>query len=158
MELTRKQAFELNAVLKNAKFDYPISNRFRYMSSYNIKATDAEIAATNEAFPTPEEWNKFVALQREVYAKHDIKTEADFNGKPDEEKQEIGKELEQVKTDNKDLVDAIDKYNFEKNEFMGESIDIELRKCKIDDIPIISKENVYDDREIFDVLSLIIDE
>ena len=60
MELTRKQAFELNAVLKNAKFDYPISNRSRYMSSFNIKATDAEITATNEAFPVPEEWNKLV--------------------------------------------------------------------------------------------------
>jgi nitrogenase subunit NifH len=53
MKVKRSYALDLNAVLANSvnNFEKPISGRFRYMVSNNLKVTGEERKAVIEAFP-----------------------------------------------------------------------------------------------------------
>ena len=84
MKLTRGKVLELNHVLANTNFEMPISARFRYTVSQNIKITKEEIDAINEAFQAPEEVNEYTSARQKIIADAGISTDEEYKSLEEE--------------------------------------------------------------------------
>ena len=93
MKITRTSVLELNNVLKSTQWIMPIKSAFRYAISYNVKSTDKEIEAINEAFPAPEGYQSFLDGERAITAKYKITEQKQFDALADEVKEVIEAEL-----------------------------------------------------------------
>ena len=156
MKLKRHNIVELDHVLKTTNYDMPISARFRYATSSNLKVTGAEIDEINAAFPVPDAFKEYKQKENAVYTEFGVKNINDIQTYEEEKKQEIEIKLDTLK---EEYIDAIDEYNaiqHEKKEFLKEEIEINLRTVNVNDVPDIAKDNIYPHWEIWRVLELIV--
>lgn len=156
MKLTRKDVVELDHVLKTTNYEMPIGARFRYTTSSNLKKTGAEIDEINAAFTIPDQFTKFKEEEAKIYTDFGIKNVADIEALEEEKKQELEAKFDILK---EDYADAIEEYNSvekEKIDFLNETVEIDLKTVKVDDVPDIAEDNIYPHWEIWRVLELIV--
>ena len=156
MKITRTSVLELNNVLKSTQWIMPIKSAFRYAISYNVKSTDKEIEAINEAFPAPEGYQSFLDGERAITAKYKITEQKQFDALADEVKEVIEAELKAYREVNKDFIDELNAIEKEKSEFLKEEVEIDLRTVKLDLMADIDDGQKYPHWEIWRVLETII--
>lgn len=156
MKLTRKNVVELDHVLKTTNYDMPIGARFRYATSSNLKVTGAEIDEINAAFPVPDAFKEYKQKETAVYTEFGVQNVNEIASFEEEKKQAIEAKFDALKEEYADAIDEYQAIEKEKFEFLNETIDINLRTVKVDDVPDIAKDNIYPHWEIWRVLELIV--
>lgn len=141
MKVTRGYAIELCQVLHNADklFESPITGRFRYMASYNLKKVDEERRLTLEAYPFDPRYvefeEKLEAIKREAGGPQKI------NQMSDVEKDQLEQRIIALEKEYEDALDAEREMSKGREEFLKEEIELELRTITPDDIPNIVAAN-----------------
>lgn len=158
MKITRRRIVELNHVLKTTEFDFPIKAKFRYMLTKNIKTTDDEIKAINEAFPIPDSVITVRNAEVELLRKFGIANPADAQKFEEEKRQAFEEEYSKFTEENASIFEEQRAYDREKMEFLNEEVDIDLKMVVVDDVPDISKNNKYPHWEIWSILETIVTE
>jgi len=159
MKLTRIQALELHHILDTTKFDRPISPKFMYAVTKNLKKLKEEIDAINDAFPTPESYNEYRKKEVDLFQSYSVNSDKEYNSLEDERRQELDSKIDALKEEYADVIEEFNSLQKEKSDFVQEDVEIELFQIDFDLIPSIAVEgNQYDDRAIWDRLLLIIKE
>lgn len=156
MKLTRIDILNLSYILKTANFDLPICGRFRYMLTKNVEILEKEISDIDDAFPTPEAFTAYQKAEGEVYQKFNVNSVEAIEALAEEKRTELDSALDAVRDAH---VTAIDEYNaiqVEKNEFLKEEVEIDIRTVKASDVPNISADNKNNHWEIWGILSKIV--
>lgn len=156
MKLTRGKVLELNHVLANTNFEMPISARFRYTVSQNIKITKEEIDAINEAFQAPEEVNEYTAARQKIVAGAGISTDEEYKSLEEEARKALDENLKALDEQYAELLQEVREIEKERQEFLQEEVDLDLKTIKVDDMPDISEDNQYPHWQIWAVLETIV--
>lgn len=134
----------------------PIKSAFRYVISYNVKSTDKEIEAINEAFPAPEGYQSFIDGERAILAKYKITEQKQVDALADEVRDALESELKSYREDNKAFIEELNAVEKEKAEFLKEEVEIDLRTVKLELMADIDDGQKYPHWEIWRVLETII--
>jgi hypothetical protein len=156
MKLKREKVLELNHILANTNFEMPLSARFRYTVTQNIKATKGEIDAVNEAFQPPEEINEYNTSRQAIISEAGISTDEEYAALEEDARKELDAKLFALDEENKDLLAEVTELEAERLEFLKEEVDIELKTIKVDDMPDIAEDNQYPHWQIWAVLEAIV--
>lgn len=156
MKLTRAKVLELNHILANAKFEMPISARFRYTVSQNVKITKGEIDAINEAFKAPEEINEYNSRRQKIIAESGISTDEEYHEMEEEARKELDDKIKSLDEEYKELLTEVQEIENERSEFLQEEVDLDLKTIKVDDMPDISEDNQYPHWQIWAILETIV--
>ena len=158
LKLKRRQLLELNHVLKTTKFDLPINGRFRYMVTSNVKTTDEEIKQLNEAFPTPEKFVEFKKKEAEIYKTFGVAGQEALKTATDDIKNIVEDKLIELRSEYTDAINENDELSKERFSFLEENIEADLKTITPDDVPNISTDNKYYHWDIWNTLSIIVQE
>jgi len=157
MKITRLEIMELNHVLSITNYEMPIRPQYRYMVTQNLKITKQEIDAVNEAFPLPsgvdEYKNKRVAIQN----KFNITNDQQLQALSEEDAKLYWSEISALDVEYAVLIEELKVYDVERNLFLKESVELPLRTVKIDDCPVISKDNQYNHWDIWNVIEKVVE-
>lgn len=159
MKLKREKVLELNHILANTNFEMPLSARFRYTVTQNIKSTKGEIDAVNEAFQPPEEINEYNKSRQAIIAEAGISTDEEYAKLEEDARKSLDTKLAALDEENKELLAEVTELEKERLEFLKEEVELDLKTIKVDDMPDISKDNQYPHWQIWAVLeTIVIDE
>lgn len=156
MKLTRKQVIELNHILATTEYDMPISARFRYAVTHNIKKTKEEIDAINDAFPPSEGLKEFFSKRNTILTKYNIKKDSDVALLEEDARKGLDAQLEEINTAYKPQLEEANAIEKEKDSFLDETVEIDLKVIKLDDMPVIAKDNKYPHWDIWSVVERIV--
>lgn len=152
MEVKRGYALHLNQVLQvtNQIFDHskPISGQCLYMRSWNLKKTEDERKFTIEAFPYDDKYLEYderrCDLIRSVAPNGNVaKLDADTRCKLDNDIASLTQEY-------KECIDAEKEIKAQRDEFLAETINIDLRTVALADVPAICAWNAESAWDILD--------
>jgi hypothetical protein len=158
MKILRKQALELFAVLNHTNFEMPISSRFRYMLTQNIKVLTVEVDAIKAAFPEPTEYAKIDTEYKELLTRFEVSDISEVQTMEVEKLGLFNAEYDVIKPKLDTAKAEYDSWVKERDEFLLEDIDINLDTVKVDIIPDISKNNQWPHWEIWSIIELLIKE
>lgn len=156
MKLTRQKVLELNHVLAHTNFEMPISARFRYTVSQNVKVTKDEIDAINEAFKMPEELNVYNSERQEIVAAAGISSDEEYFKMEEEARKELDGKIKELDEKHAEVLDKVKAINAERAEFLKDEIELPLKTIKLDDMPDISENNEFPHWQIWAVLETIV--
>jgi len=156
MKLTRAKVLELNHILSNTNFEMPISARFRYTLSQNIKVTKVEIDAVNDAFVTPEEFSVYNTKRQAIIAAAGISTDEQYNELEAAPRAELDGKISELDTEYTELLDEVKELESERSEFIKEEVDLDLKTINVDDMPDIAEDNQYPHWQIWGILETIV--
>ena len=156
MKLTRAKVLELNHILATTNFDMPLSARFRYTLSQNVKATKAEIDAINEAFQSPEEINVYNQKRQAIIATAGITTDEQYNELEAEPRAALDNQLKALDDEYTELLEEVRELDTERAEFIKEEVDLDLKTINVDDMPNIAEDNQYPHWQIWAILEEIV--
>ncbi len=158
MKLTREQVYELNHILANTDFKMPISSRFRYTVTKNIKATKAEIDAINEAFEEPEELSEYNSKRGAILNEFSVNTDEEYKNLEESVRSNLDAKIKELDDEYSELINQLRELDAERLEFLKEEVDIDLKTIKLDDMPDISDDNKYPHWQIWGILELIVED
>ena len=156
MKLTREKVLELNHVLAHTNFEMPISARFRYTVSQNIKIAKDEIDAINEAFKMPEEFNAYNNERQQIINAAGISSDEEYLKMEEEARKELDGKLKELDEKYAEVLNKVNAINAERAEFLKDEIELPLKTVKLDDMPDISETNEYPHWQIWAVLETIV--
>ena len=156
MKLTRGKVLELNHILANTNFEMPISARFRYTISQNIKVTKSEIDAINEAFQPPEEINEYNTKRQAIITAAGISTDEQYREMEEDARKDLDDKVKALDEEYKELLEEVRAIEEERIEFLKEEVDLDLKTVKVDDMPDISEDNQYPHWQIWAILETIV--
>lgn len=156
MKLTRAKVLELNHILSTTNFDMPLSARFRYTLSQNIKATKTEIDAINEAFQSPEEINVYNKKRQSIITDAGISTDDEYKALESEARAELDAKLATLDGEYTELLEEVRELETERSEFIKEEVDIDLKTINVDGMPNIAEDNQYPHWQIWAILEEIV--
>ena len=158
MKLTRFEIMELNHILSTTNYVMPIKPQYRYMVTQNLKVTKQEIDAINEAFPLPSGTDEYKEKRVLIQDTYGIKTEKDIAGLGDEVRVKYWAEIADLDAEYSELIKELQTYEVERQEFLGESVDVALKTVKLGDCPTISETNNYNDWDIWNIIEKVVEE
>jgi hypothetical protein len=153
MKVKREYTIKLNNACRNGQFEQPISGRFRYMLSNNLKTTEEERKLILEAFPADPKFLEYDSKRRKINDEYKITDPTDIEKMETDIKDAYLNKHEVLKTEYVDALSVQDEINKELNTFLQEEIEIDLKTVKPDDVPVILNKNHW---EIWDALSEIV--
>lgn len=156
MKLTREKVLELNHVLAHTNFEMPISARFRYTVSQNIKITKDEIDAINEAFKMPEALNQYNSERQSLVSSFGISTDEEYFKMEEDTRKELDEKIKALDENHKEVLDEVKKIDAERAEFLKEDVDLPIKTIKLDDMPDISEKNEFPHWQIWAILETIV--
>lgn len=157
MKVKRSYAIELNNVLSRADqvFKAPITGRFYYMVSYNRKLTEEERKLTLEAFPYDENFVAYESKRIEMLNKAGVYSNADIEKLSPEARSDLEAAVTKWRDDNIDVIKAEEAIDVERNKFLDEDIDLNLKTFTPDELPEIIAE---DNWAVYNILEPLIKE
>lgn len=157
-QLKRGEIAEFFNVISTTNFDNPISSKFRYAVTGNVKVTKEETDEINVAFPTPSEYGTYQQERVAIFQKYKIKNDQEYVEMGDEIKKSLDTEITALDEKFKSLLEEMQALDKEKGEFLGEVVEIPIHKLIIDEIPTISaaQQSGINGWEIWRVLSKMI--
>jgi len=156
MKLTRAKVLELNHILATTNFDMPLSARFRYTVSQNVKITKGELDAINEAFQAPEEINVYNQKRQGIISGAGISTDEEYNALESEPRAALDASLKLLDTEYAELLEEVAELDKERTEFIKEEVDLDLKTINVDDMPNIAEDNQYPHWQIWAILEEIV--
>jgi len=156
MKLTRAKVLELNHILATTNFDMPLSARFRYTVSQNVKITKGELDAINEAFHAPEEINVYNQKRQGIISGAGISTDEEYNALESEPRAALDASLKLLDTEYAELLEEVAELDKERTEFIKEEVDLDLKTINVDDMPNIAEDNQYPHWQIWAILEEIV--
>lgn len=157
MKVKRSYALDLNAVLANSvnNFEKPISGRFRYMVSNNLKVTGEERKAVIEAFPDDPAYIEFENRRITMLREAGINSNEDIAKLTDEQRNELEQKVLQLRDECKEAIDAQTEIAKERDKFNEEEVELDLRTVPLSDVPNIIAQ---DDWFVWEILRPIVTE
>ena len=156
MKLTRAKVLELNHILANTNFEMPISARFRYTLSQNIKVTKVEIDAVNDAFATPEGFSVYNSKRESIITAAGITTDEQYNELEEAPRADLDAKIAALDAEYTELLDEVRELELERSEFIKEEVDMDLKTINVDDMPDIAEDNQYPHWQIWGILETIV--
>lgn len=150
MKLTRKQVLNVHVVLNKLK-GVTAAAKFHYLCILNIKELEKEVIPLREAFKLPSDYEEFESLRREILLSFASKDSNDNiiwqieNILPTytaENKLRAEKQLAELTDKYKSAIDNFNKFNEEFEEFLNESVELNLVEINIDLVPETTGENI----------------
>lgn len=139
MKVKRSYAINLNLMLEHADtlFKQPISGRFRYMVSHNLKVTSNERSMVVEAFPPDPAFVEFENRRVGILRELGFNSQQDLDNATPERREELERKILDLREECKAAVEAEDAIDKSRNEFCEEEVELDLRKVRLDDVPEI---------------------
>lgn len=156
MLMKRRDILDLNYVLGHTEFEQPITTKFRYAASKNIKITGEEVDLTQDAFKATESILEYSKKESELYQKHGISSYEEIERLPSEQREVVIEELSIFRSENKDVLEEIARFEAEREAFLDEEVEINLHMVSLDDFPEISKNNHINHWVIWNRLEVLI--
>ena len=154
--MNRKQAMELDVVLKTTNFDLPISGKFRYMMTSNLKTLEKEISEVNAAFPPVDKYVEYSKKINELNVKNKITKKEDVSKLEEDKKLAYEEKTIELNVEYAEALAEQEIVNKERFAFLEESTELELKTVKPDDVPNIAEKNQFNHWDIWNVLMLIV--
>lgn len=154
--MNRRQAMELDVVLKTTNFDLPISGKFRYMMTSNLKTLEKEIAEVNAAFPPVEKYVEYSKKVNELNVKNKITKKEDVSKLEEDKRLAYEEKLIEFNAEYADAIAEQEVVNKERFAFLEEGTELELKTVKPDDVPNIAEKNQFNHWDIWNVLMLVV--
>lgn len=158
IKMNRKQAMELDVVFKTTNFDMPISGKFRYMVTSNLKTLEKEITEINSAFPPIEQYVEYTKKMNEVNVRFKVSTKEDVTKLEEDAKLAYEEKLIELDTIYAEAIVEQEMVNKERFAFLAEQTELELKTVKPDDVPNIAEKNQFNHWDIWNVLMLVVAE
>ena len=156
IKMNRKQAMELDVVLKTTNFDLPISGKFRYMMTSNLKTLEKEISEVNAAFPPVDKYVEYSKKINELNVKNKITKKPDVSKLEEDKKLAYEEKTIELNVEYAEALAEQEIVNKERFAFLEESTELELKTVKPDDVPNIAEKNQFNHWDIWNVLMLIV--
>ena len=156
IKMNRKQAMELDVVLKTTNFDLPISGKFRYMMTSNLKTLEKEISEVNAAFPPVDKYVEYSKKINELNVKNKITKKEDVSKLEEDKKLAYEEKTIELNVEYAEALAEQEIVNKERFAFLEESTELELKTVKPDDVPNIAEKNQFNHWDIWNVLMLIV--
>ncbi len=139
MKVKRGYAITLAYVLANANvfFKDPISSRFRYMVSHNLKIAGEELRQVNEAFPDEPSYREYEARRLAIMRELGFTNNAALRAATPEQREILDRKILDLREECKVAVEAQALIDKNRAEFCDEEIELDLRKVRVEDIPDI---------------------
>ena len=154
--ITRKQAMELDVVLKTTNFDFPISGKFRYMMTSNLKVLEKEISEINAAFPPVDKYVEYSKKLNDVKIQYKVTTKESISKLEEDKKLAYEEKIIELDTQYADAIAEQEVVNKERFSFLEEKTELELKTVKPDDVPNIAEKNQFNHWDIWNLLMLVV--